>query len=120
MCPWRRGQRTRGPVRFSRSIGYLSHSIGPDFFESLDIPLLQGRSFEPLDSAPGAEPVMIIDERLARRLRPDGSALGCLVQYGTPAFSNMSPPCRVVGVVPDARRHGRPGELPANLCAPSS
>jgi len=91
------------PARFSRSIGYLSHSVGPDFFESLDIPLLQGRSFEPIDSAPGAEPVMIIDERLARRLRPDGSALGCLVKYGTPAFSNMSPPCRVVAVVPDAR-----------------
>ena len=116
------------PARFSRSISYLSHSVGTGFFEAMGIPLLQGRTFARLDSAPGAEPVVLIDERLARRLRPNGSALGCLVKYGTPAFSNMSPPCRVVGVVPDARGGTedranfpqiyvplRPDQLPAHI-----
>ncbi len=84
-------------------LGYVSHSIGVDFFESIGIPLLQGRSFERLDSAPEAEKVVIINEGLARRLRPEGSALGCLIRYGSPILSSMSSPCRVVGIVPNAR-----------------
>ena len=49
--PGEEDKEPEAPARFSRSIGYLSHGIGPDFFESVGIPLLQGRSFEPLDSA---------------------------------------------------------------------
>ncbi len=84
-------------------LGYVSHGVGVNFFESMGIPLLQGRSFERLDSAPNSEKVVIINEGLARKLRPDGIALGCLIQYGSPALSFMSSPCRVVGIVPNAR-----------------
>ncbi|MHC4329275.1 MAG: FtsX-like permease family protein, partial [Planctomycetota bacterium] len=49
-----------------------------------------------------AEKVVIIDESLARRLRPDGNALDCLIQYGLWRPSS-SPPHRVVGIVPHLR-----------------
>jgi len=88
---------------YGRKPGYVAHSVGPDFFESMGIPLSQGRPFGRLDSAADAEKVVIIDERLARKLRPNGSALGCLIRYGWRAFSDMSDPYRVVGIVPDAR-----------------
>jgi predicted permease len=75
--------------------------VGKHYFAALGIPLLQGRLFDRLDSAPGAEKVMIIDESLARKLRPDGNALGCFVQYGI--VDEYSEPYRVVGIVANVR-----------------
>lgn len=74
------------------------YSVAGRYFEAMGMPLLRGRPFGSLDVVPDAEKVVIIDERLARRLRPDGNALGCLIQYGF--FPSSSPPCRVVGIVP--------------------
>ena len=74
------------------------HTVGVDYFGAMDMPLLQGRSFRRLDSVPDAEKVVIIDERIARRLRPDGNALGCLITYG-----EEETPRRVVGIVPTLR-----------------
>jgi len=71
--------------------------VGRDYFTALEIPLLLGRLFDRLDSAPGAEKVVIIDESLARKLRPDGNALGCFVQSGF--HTEYSDPRRVVGIV---------------------
>jgi len=74
------------------------YEVDGDYFKAMGIRLQQGRPFRPLDSAPDAEEVVIIDELLARRLRPDGSALGCLIQYGD---DGLSSPRRVVGIVPN-------------------
>jgi putative ABC transport system permease protein len=71
---------------------------GRDYFEAMEIPLLRGRLFDRLDSVPNAEKVTIIDETLARKLRPDGNALGCLVQWGVFTKAD-SDPYRVVGIV---------------------
>ena len=76
--------------------------VGRDYFAAMEIPLLQGRLFDRLDSVPDAEKVTIIDESLARRLRPDGNALGCLIQWGCltasipipTGWSGSSPTCR--------------------------
>ena len=75
------------------------YEVNGDYFQAMGIRLLQGRLFGPLDSAPRAEEVVIIDELLARKLRPDGSALGCLIQYGD--TDRLSSPRRVVGIVPN-------------------
>jgi len=72
--------------------------IGRDYFTAMEIPLLQGRRFNQLDYAPDAEEVMIIDESLARKLRPDGNALGCFVQWGLFTKAEVGP-YRVVGIV---------------------
>jgi predicted permease len=71
--------------------------VGRDYFAAMEIPLLQGRHFDPLDYVPDAEKVVIIDESLARKLRPDGNALGCLIRWSF--LADRSDPYRVVGIV---------------------
>jgi putative ABC transport system permease protein len=72
--------------------------VGRDYFKAMEIPLLRGRFFDQRDSLPNAEKVAIIDESLARKLRPDGNALDCFIQWGV--FTKLiSEPYRVVGVV---------------------
>ena len=73
-------------------------SVGRDYFTTLDIPLLRGRRFDRRDRVPNAEKVAIIDESLARKLRRDGNALDCLIQWGM--YGHISDgPFRVVGIV---------------------
>jgi len=50
-------------------------SVTGTYFQTLGIGVIDGRLFEPADRA-GAEPVAIISEALARRLWPDGRAVG--------------------------------------------
>ena len=50
-------------------------TVGLDYFATLDIPLLRGRAFGPED-APGATPVAVINETMARRYWPKGDAVG--------------------------------------------
>jgi predicted permease len=49
--------------------------VAPRYFETLRIPLLRGRDFTPADNA-AAPAVAIVNETMARRLWPDGDALG--------------------------------------------
>jgi len=88
------------PTSKLRRPTYAAHRICGDFFKAMGIPLLQGRYFNRLDSVPDAEKVVIIDEHLAHKLRPDGSAIGCLIQFG---FIEALSPYRVVGIVPNVR-----------------
>ena len=74
-------------------------TVSRDYFMALEIPLLQGRFFTPMDRVPNAEKVAIIDKSLVRRLRPDGNVLGCSIRWGF--FSEHSEPYRVVGIVPN-------------------
>jgi putative ABC transport system permease protein len=54
-------------------------SLTPGAFQSLGIPLLQGRDFQPEDKA-NTPLVAIIDEPLARRYWPAGDAIGRRIQ----------------------------------------
>jgi len=89
-----------------------TYAVNGDYFKAMGIRLLQGRSFRPLDNAPDAEEVVIIDEGLARALRPDGSALGCLIQYGD---DGLSSPRRVVGIVPNLQSVWGNGQVQPHL-----
>jgi predicted permease len=84
------------------------YEVNGDYFQAMGIRLWQGRPFGPLDSVPEAEEVVIIDELLARKLRPDGRALGCLIQYGD---DGLSSPRRVVGIVPNLQSVWGNGEV---------
>jgi predicted permease len=50
-------------------------TVGDDYFEVLETPLVHGRSFEEQDDA-GSRPVAIVNETLARRFWPGESAIG--------------------------------------------
>jgi putative ABC transport system permease protein len=89
--------------------------VNGDYFKAMGIRLLQGRPFRPLDSETDTEDVVIIDAHLARKLRPDGSALGCLIQYGT---DGLSSPRRVVGIVPNLQSIWGNGQVQPHLYEP--
>jgi predicted permease len=58
------------------------NSVGADYFTTMGLPLLRGRAFTRIEAeAPASPPVAIIDEVLARKLWPDGDALGQRIQW---------------------------------------
>ena len=81
--------------------GSLQFTVGVDYFKTLGIPLLQGRTFNELDTQTDAERVVIINETLARILRPDGNALDTYIQCAPDKYIDKVSPQRVVGIVAD-------------------
>ncbi len=67
--------------------------VSPKFFETMGIPLLQGRTFTDHDSA-DSPLVVVIDSTLARHFFPNQDPIGRHVQ-----FSAASRPREIVGVV---------------------
>lgn len=60
------------------------NSVGADYFRTVGLPLLRGRAFTAAEAAaPGGPAVTIIDEALARKLWPDGDALGQRIQFAS-------------------------------------
>ena len=43
----------------------------PDYFRTMEIPLIKGRFFNDFDALPNAQPVAIIDEKFAQRFWPE-------------------------------------------------
>jgi putative ABC transport system permease protein len=75
----------------------------PGYFEALRIPLLRGRLLQESDLAPGALPVIVINEEMARRFWPGQDPLGKRLKYGLDPAAKF-PWKTVVGVVSDMRR----------------
>jgi putative ABC transport system permease protein len=48
----------------------------PDYFRTMEIPVIKGRAFTLDDTAPDAQPVTIVDEPFARRFWPNGDVIG--------------------------------------------
>ncbi|MEO8428449.1 MAG: ABC transporter permease [Verrucomicrobiota bacterium] len=88
-------------------------AASPDYFRATAIPLLKGRFFtEPDDDrAPG---VVIISERLARLLWPNGDPLGKRLSMGIRPTSWLE----VVGVVGDVRQDDLRADPPSGLYVP--
>ena len=77
--------------------------VSPTYFDALGLPLLRGRFFTDGDDA-RTEPVVVVNETLARRFWPAGDPLNARLALGQglgPPFEE--PPRRIVGVVGDVR-----------------
>lgn len=74
------------------------NAVGPRFFETMGIPLVDGRDLDLHDDDHGPE-TAVISESVARRLFPGGSPLGQRVQIADAVMD-------VVGVVKDTRYNG--------------
>jgi predicted permease len=73
--------------------------VSPNFFHTLGIPILQGRDFNDADD-PHQLRLAILGRSLARRLFPDGNAIGQTIRFSVmPEYQNL----HVVGVADDAR-----------------
>jgi predicted permease len=51
-------------------------AASPDYFRTMEIPVIKGRAFTLDDTGPDAQPVAIIDEPFARRFWPNGDVIG--------------------------------------------
>ena len=89
------------------------NSVGSEYFTTVGLPLLRGRTFTAAEATqPGGPRVAIIDEVLARKLWPNGDALGQYVQFAGPITAgpksdsgdiNPGESIEVVGIVPAVR-----------------
>lgn len=102
---WGRSLTVEGwPVLSVGQAPIIQHDVvTPGYFETMGIPLLQGRDFLESDGSSGP-PVTIIDEDLARSYFPDGDAVGKRVRFGPP--EDNEPWHTIVGVA-GAVRHQR-------------
>jgi putative ABC transport system permease protein len=77
--------------------------VSANYFETMGIHLLRGRSFNSSDTAESA-PVVVINETMARRMWPGEDPIGKRVKQGYP--ESQTPWREVVGVVNDVKLNG--------------
>jgi putative ABC transport system permease protein len=94
--------------------------ISSDYFNVLGIPIVRGRDFSTYDDA-HTEPVVIVNETLAKRYFPGEDPVGKIIQTPTAPELFVRPRERhmtVVGVVADVRAAGLHREPQAELYFP--
>ena len=80
--------------------------VTPDYFRTMQIPLLAGRALAASDRA-GAQPVVVVNQSAAELLWPADEALGHRFELGTTlGLGGPRIGGTVVGVVGDVRHHG--------------
>ena len=92
----------------------------PHFFQTLSIPLKDGRAFTEADTAASA-PVVIINEAFAKEYFKKQSPIGERITIGRvmgPPFTDRTR--QIVGVVGDVREFGLGREIPATVYLPST
>ncbi|MFZ0691192.1 MAG: FtsX-like permease family protein, partial [Acidobacteriaceae bacterium] len=78
-------------------------SVSPGFFETLGVPLAEGRDFRDTDKE-GADRVVIVSQSVAKRLFPGQEAIGREIWWTDPVMKFIGISYdhrRIVGVVPD-------------------
>lgn len=86
-------------------------SITPDYFRTMQIPVLAGRTFDQHDKT-GSTPVAVMSESLAKRVFPRGQAIGQRVNAG------FSTPVQIVGIVGDVHHLGMTSDLTSEIYVP--
>lgn len=103
LAGWSRETEVASGERPEERVGTQYNLVGPDFFETLGINVLQGRPLELRDrrDAPAA---VVISRALARKLWGDADPIGRRLTVAEPPRSGESgPDFEVVGLVPDTR-----------------
>ena len=72
----------------------------PDYFATMQIPVLKGRAFTEQDKT-GATPVVIVNETLAKKHWPGQDAIGKRIRFQAPL--DRAPWMQVVGVIKDVK-----------------
>jgi predicted permease len=87
------------------------NALSPDYFKTMQIPMLEGRDFKENDAQPGPEDgdknwhgVAIVNRRFAEHFFPNQSALGKRVGWGGGPKSKLN--IEIIGVVGDSLYEG--------------
>ena len=72
-------------------------AVSEKYFETLGIPILQGRAFDRRDNAAGAR-VVLVSAAFAEAYFPGGSPLGQQLRFGTPGDKEPGPWLTIIGV----------------------
>lgn len=107
---WRRWSASAGDKPNDDGIQALVRMIDDRYLETMSIPLLAGRAFTAADDS-SADPVIIINDALAKTLWPGTSAIGRVVNT---SGKNR----RVVGVVGGVRYFGLDRDVDAEMYMP--
>lgn len=81
----------------------LFNVAGPGYFETMKIPLREGRTFTSADRA-SAPFVAVVNETVARQWFPKESAVGHVIKYGGPYMPGAT--FEIVGVMGDVKQEG--------------
>jgi putative ABC transport system permease protein len=73
--------------------------VGPNYLQTLGIALVKGRDFTSDDTAPGAAPVAIINQKMAARFWPNEDPIGRRITLGLPRPEN--PWVTIIGIAKD-------------------
>ena len=100
--------------------------VGPDYFETIGIPLLAGRAFTDRDEVPMPQPdpddpgapdlpfqVAIVNEKFATHYFGDANPIGRRIGFG--GDPGTPTPIEIVGVVGDAKYTGVRDEIPRQV-----
>jgi predicted permease len=77
-----------------------TRGVSPDYFKTMEIPIVKGRGFTSFDTTPDAQQVAIIDEQFARRFWPNGDPIGRQLWFDPKR--RMS----IIGVVGTVKQYG--------------
>ena len=106
------------PVDRANRVGGFFKIVSPSYFTTLRLQMLRGRALSDHDTK-SAPPVLVINERLAKREFPDKDPIGqrILIQEIVPGKTELGPDIawQVVGVVHDERVNGVADERSAGV-----
>jgi putative ABC transport system permease protein len=98
-------------------VSVFTSAVTANYFDEMRMSIRRGRGFLPTDDGRAA-PIAIVSETLARRVWPDGNAIGAEVSMTARAVDPT--PRRVVGVVSDIRMFGSHTRPSSEIYVPMS
>jgi predicted permease len=93
---------------YDAKVPFESRSVGPNYFSTLGIPVLQGREFAATDD-PKHPPVVVVNRYFAQTYFPNGAIGKHIWGVGLDGKQSEGPGQTIVGVVPDVHQFGLEG-----------
>jgi predicted permease len=89
-------------TRTRRDLNSSTNAVSPEYFDTMGIRILQGRSFQPGDGAKSLKPrPAIVNQAFVQRFFPDTNPVGR--RFGIGMDRLITPDLEIVGVASDAR-----------------
>src|SRR5262249_8236518 len=103
----------RPPIAGDQALVYTTAVTG-DYFRAMNVPVLNGRTFDATDLAAGPQ-VALVSQSAARRFWPNADPLGSKVRF---RFNAIAYDAEVVGVVGDVRHEALDAAPAAEVFVP--